>query len=220
MENEKLQLVTFKQAKKLNEIGYNWGTYAPSYWYKKTGELSDSPFYPFDIYYTALSVALALKWFNDVKKIPNGTGGVIDAYEPLPHPYYWTEYYWGKYWIKGDEITLKHFQTRDMAEEALLDKLLKHYIKNKIMELNEFIEKFLPDYWYKVVHLGDTMVGWESRFVEKHFSDALENFANMICKKQREYCSDDIYNRCYELGGITGITLDVENCKQPKIDEL
>jgi hypothetical protein len=141
MENEKLQLVTFEQAKKLEEIGFDWNVerfYSSEYGHLASNEdnlFSDN----FNLHQSCLdflipnlegevisapSIALALKWFNDVKKITSGIGGVIGADKPLPHPYYWTEYYWAKYWICGDETVLKYFQTRDMAEEALLDELL------------------------------------------------------------------------------------------------
>jgi uncharacterized protein YceK len=124
MKAKQLQLVTFEQAKKLSDIGYNWDTFAPPYWYDIKGIFHSDNFYPFDLYYAAPIIALALKWINDVKKITNGTGSVIGADKPLPHPYYWTEYYWAKYWICGDETVLKYFPTIDMAEEALLDELL------------------------------------------------------------------------------------------------
>jgi hypothetical protein len=59
-----------------------------------------------------------------------------------------------------------------------------------VMELNEFIEKFLPDYAKKRSdntfnsHLQEAK---KYDFENYYFSEALQNFTDEICEKQRVY---------------------------------
>jgi hypothetical protein len=102
------------------------------------------------------------------------------------------------------------------------------------MKLNEFIEKFLPDYEQRKIkdiphtnrkNYGVLCAIWE----RNNFPEALQNFANKICEKQREICSFV----GYELQEATREDIDeffcfvaldlqgtVNNCEQPKIDDL
>ena len=53
------------------------------------------------------------------------------------------------------------------------------------MDLNTFLEKFLPDYEAKT----NDGTG-QNEFVNKHFPEALENFARLLCEKQRLWCAE------------------------------
>jgi len=114
-----LQLVTFEQAERLKKIGFNWGV---SHHYNLGVE------YPFsnkvgenyndndgDLYCSAPTVALALKWIRDIKGIQNAI-----------------EFYFVK---KNSEASYQivlsvgrnHpelWNTYEYAESALLDELL------------------------------------------------------------------------------------------------
>ena len=111
------------------------------------------------------------------------------------------------------------------------------------MELNEFLEKYLPDYNQKsevankrISNLlnnpqsctdvaRDSKVEFiEKSFVEKYFPEALQNFADKICEKQRENCyelSEIDYGSWDGWGDIPKLNKEsVMRAKQPKIDEL
>ncbi|MDR3266238.1 MAG: hypothetical protein LBT24_01530 [Tannerella sp.] len=122
MREEKLKIVSFEQAQKLKEMGFDWmSRFAPSIYYNESGKLSDSPFYPLEEYYPAPTIALAIKWFRDVKKyeceiyfIRNLSGRDYRQYNIFSHT--------DKVWLVKDS---KHFDTYEEAESALLDELLK-----------------------------------------------------------------------------------------------
>lgn len=78
------------------------------------------------------------------------------------------------------------------------------------MQLNEFLEKYncdFPENWEKYI---DEYASIPS---EQYFMNALQNFADIICEKQRENCADNLEN------GV-GYTDDCINADQPKIDEV
>ena len=85
------------------------------------------------------------------------------------------------------------------------------------MELEEFIERFLPNYCER---LNDFKKGKETDPPDYvinvlFFPEALQNFADKICEKQRENCL-----------GACPVEMDkrycndVQNAEQPKIDEI
>lgn len=96
--------------------------------------------------------------------------------------------------------------------------------KTKKMELSEFLEKFLPNYKY-----------WEKcntpmeyhQFIVDSFPEALENFINKLCTKQREICAEhckccprvDEVRKNWE-GVDTLAMYEVENVDQPNIEEI
>ena len=102
------------------------------------------------------------------------------------------------------------------------------------MELTKFVEKFLPDcsirYDDFVKNKYDGMLQNLAiiDFVELNFQEALQNFTELICKKQRENCMNDIwYNNLenYIPDNLSSIFFDVlenniDSAEQPKIDEL
>jgi hypothetical protein len=61
-------------------------------------------------------------------------------------------------------------------------------------QLNEFLEKNLPDYQEKrSAYFQDFDIASEdfmSDFEETFFSEALQNFADKLCEKQRENCAE------------------------------
>ena len=136
MQEKALQLVSLAQAKKLKELGFDWEVIFD--YSKKFGSdeiiLSNVEFsndyntnYGEDTY-SAPSISLALKWFRDVKGVPNS----IDS-----------EWYDGsikiayiiKYFETENETDCEsdyeHYSTYEEAESALLDALLE-YCENNI----------------------------------------------------------------------------------------
>jgi hypothetical protein len=111
-----LQLVTFEQAKKLKELGFDWKTH---FYYVNNGEIQ----YGLQNYFIsrntdsnntvgnidAPSPALALKWFRDVKNQFYDIGYSTDENNEL-------------IWCNGG---LKEYKTYEEAESALLDRLIK-----------------------------------------------------------------------------------------------
>jgi hypothetical protein len=91
------------------------------------------------------------------------------------------------------------------------------------MNMDDFMRKFLPDYVsrheeYNPAHFKS----FDVEFMEENFPEALQNFANRICEKQRELCAEEFpYNS--DPNDLDGY---IEHCKsfmeaeQPKIDEI
>jgi len=111
------------------------------------------------------------------------------------------------------------------------------------MDVLDFLEKFLPDYEAKsevmnnrikmLVNTPTTRTSQaimakinniESNFIDKYFQEALQNFVDQICKKQREECNDLFLNYYdqYDYSSMDYLfrTDQILNAKQPKIDEL
>ena len=115
-----LQLVTFKQAKRLKQVGFNWWTYR--LFYNDTGELSNRMTGCFNEekeYVSAPSVQLALKWMRDVKGIPCSVG----YYDTNEHSYsYRKDGIFHTTLLR--RIEDRFFYTFELAETELLDELL------------------------------------------------------------------------------------------------
>jgi hypothetical protein len=114
MEEKELQLVTFEQAKKLKEFGFDWvknlcyedGKAEPGYYPILTRKLEKRILFP------APPTALALKWLRDKKKL----FGYV--YKTIYDKYCFSFYL-------DDEIKYgQSFETWEAAEIALLDELL------------------------------------------------------------------------------------------------
>ena len=145
MNEQKLQLVTFEQAKRLKQLGYDWECYS-RYWYdgELREEIHKSNWNDEEkndhSYISAPAVALALKWIRDIKNIPyhiitniNEDGNLLD-YE---FHYSWYTVYTGFYF------------TYEAAERDLLDELLK-FLENQDKVLRFWIKgQMKPDrpYW-------------------------------------------------------------------------
>jgi hypothetical protein len=123
--NNQLQLVSFEQAKRLKEAGFDleiediyWcdGDYEHNYclgnWNDYIGEEEGC--------ISAPTVAIALKWFRDVKSIKNEVRFYYTSND-------YREYYYQGYYDYKNHKSLgctKHFDTYELAESALLDELL------------------------------------------------------------------------------------------------
>jgi hypothetical protein len=81
------------------------------------------------------------------------------------------------------------------------------------MELNEFLEKFIPDNCKVAIRNRNRSITHSSEELIPMFDIALQNFADTICENQRENCANELEN------GV-GYTDDVLNAEQPKIEEL
>ena len=88
------------------------------------------------------------------------------------------------------------------------------------MELNVFIKKFLPDFNNRQTKYFHDNDGNGIMFDCKNFPEALQNFADMICEKQRL----DIYymtkESFFDHKNKIDILLDIFNSEQPKIEDL
>jgi len=84
------------------------------------------------------------------------------------------------------------------------------------MKLQEFLEKFLPEKygkWNNGIGNGfSTYSEWAFHF----FPEALANYTNRICKKQRENC----YEAFCSYKDVTQNTVDILNAKQPEMEEI
>lgn len=114
---QQLQLVTFEQAKRLKEAGFDWFVY---HWYNSDGTLSNST-NPHDrnggrCGLSAPTVSLALKWFREEKKIPCA----VRAWSNLK--YGWEYCYEYNHW---NASMYDEYDTHCNAESALLEQLLK-----------------------------------------------------------------------------------------------
>ena len=117
MQNQTLQLVSFEQAQKLKELGFDWNVY---HWYNSDKSLSSYSIMNDrnnDAYGTSAPfIDLALKWFRDEK----GYMQSIYVNNNL--------YYVGTFIESGDDditgYTDKYIY-HDDAECALLDKLIE-----------------------------------------------------------------------------------------------
>jgi hypothetical protein len=104
------------------------------------------------------------------------------------------------------------------------------------MELREFLEKFLPDYEAKrkpienEVNKSFKNSGINPAFKERHITDAmlqyfpeaLQNFANLLCEKQREKCAGAMSVILDETGTML---MDFDfyricDAEQPKLEDL
>jgi len=126
MNDKQLQLVSFSQAKRLKAAGFDWEIYE---YYLPNGAFVDGGmrenFNRTRDYFSAPTVALALKWMRDVKGI-KFTINLDYAYENGLKVYYYEhriEYAYGIYTSKQFR-TFHEKHAYKAAESALLDKLL------------------------------------------------------------------------------------------------
>jgi hypothetical protein len=144
MKEKELQLVTFEQAKKLSNVGFDGKT---NYYFRPYNSI---PFYSTSRYNfnecnddinvgsyqcSAPTVALALKWIRDEKEIKSE----IRFY--YQNSNYQDCYYQGFIDISNHKYLdyTNHFDTYEEAESALLDELLT--ILEKIIEFNPLKEE-------------------------------------------------------------------------------
>jgi hypothetical protein len=91
------------------------------------------------------------------------------------------------------------------------------------MRPNKFLEKFLPDYKEKrqALNIRENGRSRSSDIVEelmilKYFPEALQNFADRICEKQRDYSLQE-----WGISAVGETNEEInKRVKQPKIDEL
>jgi hypothetical protein len=125
MKTEQLPLVTFEQAKRLKELGFDWETYhIYDYGYDGAPKLKKSTeYYNTEYVVPAPTVSLALKWFREEKNI------VCHVITQMKH--FRLEYrflYRLNYaQVKSGECYIGY----EAAESALLDELLDILEKEK-----------------------------------------------------------------------------------------
>jgi len=82
------------------------------------------------------------------------------------------------------------------------------------MTLYDFFSEYLPDFKKKLEAMDRIYGKGEKAYYicySTYLNEALQNFANQICKKQRENCAIDFYGTAKE---------SIRNAEQPKISEL
>ena len=94
------------------------------------------------------------------------------------------------------------------------------------MELSEFLEKFLPEYTAKYEKAKQEVLRYSTCAdvdniiivpLIDYFQEALQNFTDIICKKQIEKCYK--YAKEFKDAGYL-LASDVLFSEQPNIDEL
>ena len=122
MITKELQLVTFEQAKKLDELGFNWEV---SIFYDTSGNQGRYDFIPanYNKYHekryttSAPIVVLALKWFRDVKNITYSIAPTSQSKKGCTYAY--------DLILNFKTIKSCSFKSYEQAESELLDKLLE-----------------------------------------------------------------------------------------------
>ena len=117
--DKQIQIVEFMQAKCLYDEGFNWWTHE---YYLNDGSIygGRAP-YPPNILFHAPTVALALKWVRDVKKI-----------NACIHYNRDTEGFFGIFYSNGIATSLQHCDTYEEAESHLLDMVLSQIMKERM----------------------------------------------------------------------------------------
>ncbi|MDR2887690.1 MAG: hypothetical protein LBV26_06810 [Bacteroidales bacterium] len=94
------------------------------------------------------------------------------------------------------------------------------------MQLNKFLEKFLPDYGVLLIKEDVNLMDEHRMFNERHFTVALQNFTDRLCEKQRENCASIITERIDDNeaepfeDGLYVTSCDMFEAEQPNIDQL
>jgi len=122
-------ILTFEQAKKLNDLGFNdWTLYLFDSFYK-----TEHTAYDFVIqanksegYYKRPSVSDALQWIRDNKGIICGAYPIFVIWKNGVKEYFYEFKYVDGF---GEEYFSKHFPTHPEAESALLDAVLTYLEK-------------------------------------------------------------------------------------------
>ena len=92
------------------------------------------------------------------------------------------------------------------------------------MTLNEFFLKFLPNFQLRLMKAKSKQHEWtaeqEAKWVANNYDEALQNFVDRICQKQREYCgifasSFDVIREDIDIESAI-----IEHSLQPEITEL
>jgi hypothetical protein len=92
------------------------------------------------------------------------------------------------------------------------------------MTLNDFLEKFLPDYeakYHRAIIEAPNLYDDEQKELWAFydiFPEALKNFADKICEKQRDNCEWDYQHTEHIFDNF--IRQDIKQATQPKIEEL
>ncbi|MCL2650298.1 MAG: hypothetical protein FWD60_04625 [Candidatus Azobacteroides sp.] len=80
------------------------------------------------------------------------------------------------------------------------------------MTLNELLSKFLPDFRIRIMDAKAQSPQWtaeqETKWVANVFHEAIQNFADRICEKQRIKCAVDARSEICEY------------TEQPKIEDI
>ena len=89
------------------------------------------------------------------------------------------------------------------------------------MTLNELFDRFLPDFHIRIATAKTEHREWtaeqEANFIANVFPEAMQNYTDKVCKKQRGICADIVAGF---LKDQTKLTIMVADAEQPKIEEL
>ena len=96
------------------------------------------------------------------------------------------------------------------------------------MTPREFVKTFLPNFDERLenelrgLQLEYTIRMVENAFILNYFEEALENFTNKICEKQKEICTNDldVFFRIQSIITYESIKEVVSSSTTPKIEDL
>ena len=96
------------------------------------------------------------------------------------------------------------------------------------MKLGEFVKTFLPNFderlEYELLGLesGHVIAMVRNEFILNSFEEALENFTNKICEKQKEICARDVelYMSIDMEANSRHIVEVIDGSFTPKIEDL
>jgi hypothetical protein len=120
MKTKELQLVSFDQAKRLKDAGFDWECNIVWAFYDNEIARSNEPVKNNLFHLTVPTVALALKWLRDVRGIH---GDIL--YDHIAHGHYYRWAAGGGVWRISINKKGEGRGTCEAAESALLDELLK-----------------------------------------------------------------------------------------------
>jgi hypothetical protein len=88
------------------------------------------------------------------------------------------------------------------------------------MELNGFLEKFVPDNCKVAIRNRNRSITHSSEELIPMFDIALQNFADTICEKQRKNCVKEARVECISWDKYVVDKEYILDAEQPKIEEL
>jgi hypothetical protein len=130
MENNQLPSLTFEQAKRAKNVGFDWPTnelITPDnkVWSPENIHKAHSGDYGFGTFIKCPENALFLQWAREVRGIANAVS--LDIHEDEPHLFF-KGYKWQYYVMASDFIVsvkeASHFETYPQAETALIYEIL------------------------------------------------------------------------------------------------
>jgi len=94
------------------------------------------------------------------------------------------------------------------------------------MDIQQFLENYLPNYEEKSKNafhrtMESKTLSRHEKMIwnEKHFAEALENYHNLICEKQRENCANAYLEYNGDDCDMETVSSVIDRAKQPKFNQ-